>query len=387
MEAVRIIFIVSFSLLFWTFVLYPLVLLLIGRVRRGTRIQKAPLSPAVTVIVPTYQEATVVKRRILNLVESNYPLDELEVYIVDSASTDGTPDVVKSFMLERPDLPIHLLEEDERRGLVSALNLGLKAARGEIIISTDGPTLYGADTIRHVSQNFADPRVGAVTGRFGFPKRDSDVNRAEGVFWDFKNILRELESAVDSTPHVTGELCAFRKDLIDDLGNASADDMYVAYRIRELGYRVVADPQAVYYEKKPATFGELQSQKTKSVQVGLIESWRFRHMLFRPRYGLFGLLIFPTKVLFTPLSPLVLIVAAISGLLWLLLAFGWAVLLGGLGLALGGGVLLKVFTGRNVFRIGAAFLFNEWIILRAFFKWISGTFDPRWEKADSVRQE
>jgi len=345
-----------------------------------------PHYPTVTVIIPTYQEANVIERRITNLFESDYPLDRLEVLVVDSASTDGTAEVVRRLERERPELPIRLIEEDERRGLVSALNLGLRAAQGEIVISTDGPTLYAPDAIRLVASNFADARVGAVTGRFGFPERETGVDQSEGMFWDFKNSLRLLEGTVDSTSFVSGELCAFRKDLISDLGDASADDSYVGFRTRELGYRVVAEPRALYYEKKPSDFGELQKQKTKSAQVGMIEAWRFRHMLFRPRYGLFGLLIFPTKLLFTPLSPFLVMASSLSGLIWFWQQFGWAKLARMLGLGLGVGILVNILSGRNVFRFATTFLFNEWIILRSFFKSISTKFDPRWEKADSVRQ-
>jgi len=382
---VQSLFFVSFFLLAWVFGIYPLVLMFIRTVRGGARIQKATYFPPVTVMVPTYQEANVVERRIQNIFESDYPHDKLEVLIVDSASTDGTAEVVKRFIRQYPDKPVRVIEEDVRRGKVAAINAGLQVAQREIIIVTDGPTLYEPDTIRHVTSNFADPRVGAVTGRFGFPKRDTEVNHAEGMAWDFKNVLRQLEGDVDSTSFVSGELCAFRKSLISDLGQVSADDSYVAYRTRQLGYRVVAEPKATYYEKKPASFSELQMQKTKSATVGMIESWRFRHMLLRPRYGLFGLLIFPTKLLFSPLSPFLLILSVLTGIAWLGREVGFIMLASMAGFILLGSLLIQIVTGKNIFKAGLIFLFNEWIILRSFFKWVSGNFDVRWEKAASIR--
>ena len=380
------IFAVSVLLLAWAFGVYPLVLMLIHRTRGGSRIQKAPVFPMVTVMVPTFRESKVIERRIRNVFESDYPLDKLEVLIVDSASPDGTADVVNEFILNCPDKPIRLLVENERRGKVSAVNMGLKAARGEIVIITDGPTLYKPDTIRNVVSNFADPQVGAATGHYGFPKRDTGVDHAEGIFWDFKNVLRQLEGNVESTSFLSGELCAFRRGLISDLGEASGDDVYVGFRTRDLGYRAIADPQAIFYEKKPSTFSELQIRKTSALQVGMIESWRFRHMLFRPRYGLFGLLIFPSNLLSTVLSPFVLIVAAITGSWWLLGQLGWSGFVGAVVLILLGSIVVQILSGKNVLKVAIFFLFNEWIILRAFFKCISGDYSVLWEQASSVRE-
>ncbi|HEX4919380.1 MAG TPA: glycosyltransferase, partial [Candidatus Bathyarchaeia archaeon] len=88
--------------------------------------------PSVSIIVPTYNEASVIETKLSNIVENGYPSQKLQFIVVDSASTDGTADRARRF-IEQHNLRGEVIEETSRTGKSGALNLGLTHATGELI--------------------------------------------------------------------------------------------------------------------------------------------------------------------------------------------------------------------------------------------------------------
>ena len=70
--------------------------------------------PKVTIITPTYNEAKLIEKKLDNIYQQNYPKNKLEIIIVDSASTDETPELVKKWAEKHPDIDLKLVEEPVR---------------------------------------------------------------------------------------------------------------------------------------------------------------------------------------------------------------------------------------------------------------------------------
>lgn len=198
--------------------------------------------PKVTIIVPTYNEAKLIEKKLENIYEQDYPRDKLEVIVVDSASTDGTPDLVREWARRHPDLNLKLIVESVRKGKVYALNHALKYATGEIVIITDVDSLWpDKETLVRALKWFADPEVGAVSCL----KRPagSHVRGVEEGYRRYYNVLRVAESKVFATPIFHGELAAFRRDLLVKVGgfpmDVGADDSHTATRIALMGFRAI----------------------------------------------------------------------------------------------------------------------------------------------------
>jgi cellulose synthase/poly-beta-1,6-N-acetylglucosamine synthase-like glycosyltransferase len=385
---VAIIFCVSSVALLWAFAGYPLALILLSRLRPNP-VARRPHFPQVSILVCTYNEARVIERRIENLLESEYPLDKLEILIVDAASPDGTAEVVERYCKAHVAAPVRLLREDERRGKVSAINLGLSQAEGELIVLTDGPTLYWPSTIRLVVENFGDPRVGAVTGRWADYAYEAETPAQESrrPVIGFRNLFRRLESEVDSTTVLTGELTAFRKSLLHEIpAEVVIDDLYIALSVREQGYRVIADSRAQYTEKSPETYSELIAQKVNNVAGSAQLLMRFRKVFGNYRYGLYGLMIFPSRIVQAPLSPILLGLAVGSGMI---LAVAWLGIQTSLLLALGLlslGALLSLYRRGALLRPLWAVALSEWIILRGLVRYMRGEYTSLWDKVASTRE-
>ncbi|MHB8134985.1 MAG: glycosyltransferase [Anaerolineaceae bacterium] len=373
----------------WMFLGYPATLWLISKLRKHTHFQEA-ITPNVTVIICTYNESVTIERRICNLIESDYPKENMEIVVADSNSPDGTQDVVQSMILKYPDYKIKLITEEERRGKVSAINLGLSVANGDIVILTDSPALFWKDTIRFIVRNFADPTVGAASGNF--VKCDTETANyqqdTEWVVFNYRKLLRRLEARVDSTTWLSGELTAFRKSLIPKiLPSVIIDDAHIAFNIREQGYRVVIDEEAKYAEKRPTTYAETVTIKIKSVTGSVREMVRFRKLLFNIKYKYFGLLIMPARLLHFYLNPFILLTLVLSslGLIWLYFGPPTLFILIGTGLIFL--LLISLFRNGKLLKPIIAFFLMEWIILAGLYQYFTGNYSAVWKQVKTTRNE
>jgi glycosyltransferase involved in cell wall biosynthesis len=102
------------------------------------------MEPRISIIVPCYNEAGFIKKLLENIIEQDYPREKSEVYIVDGMSTDGTRDIIAGFISEYPF--IRLLD-NERRYVPFALNKGLSASTGEVIVRMDAHSEYPFDYV------------------------------------------------------------------------------------------------------------------------------------------------------------------------------------------------------------------------------------------------
>jgi len=210
--------------------------------------------PRVSIIVPTYNEANLVKQKLDNIASQDYPKDLVEIIVVDSASTDGTPEVVKEWITGHRDVEAKLIEENVRRGKAHALNKALEVTMGDVVVITDVDSTWPSrDTLANALSWFSDPLVGAVTC-LKVPTGGGFIGVERG-YRDYYNVVRLGESKKFSTPVFHGELVAFRKDLIVRLGgfpmDIGADDSHTAALIAISGFRAIAVDNALCTELVP----------------------------------------------------------------------------------------------------------------------------------------
>jgi cellulose synthase/poly-beta-1,6-N-acetylglucosamine synthase-like glycosyltransferase len=334
-----------------------------------------------TVIVPTYRERANIERRLANLAACDYPRDRFEVVVVDSGSADGTAEAVEAFAAENDETRVRLIVEKERSGKSGAINLGLRSCDSKLVVVTDANTSFEPDALRLVASNFADPSVGAATGYFVVTGADRALANEEKLFWRLRNQLRVLEAAVDSTPFLSGELCCFRRRLVEALDEDSlADDMNVALKVRRQGYRVVVDWRARFSEPRTSALRELSETKSRRAAGGIQELLRARDLLFNRRYGWFGLLILPSNLVYY--LPLRMPAMALT---LLMAARGFRRMSTGPKLLAAPLLLGLPFAGARLWRQLGMVAFNEWIFALGWWRYLRGM-DVRWQQERSTRE-
>jgi cellulose synthase/poly-beta-1,6-N-acetylglucosamine synthase-like glycosyltransferase len=119
--------------------------------------------PVISIIIPTYNEASLIEKKLGDLFEQDYPKNKMNIILVDSASKDGTIDKVKKWKEKHREINLNIIEEDKRKGKAYSLNTALKHVDNEIIVLTDADSFWAKDSLRESMKYFSDERIGAVT--------------------------------------------------------------------------------------------------------------------------------------------------------------------------------------------------------------------------------
>jgi cellulose synthase/poly-beta-1,6-N-acetylglucosamine synthase-like glycosyltransferase len=238
----------------------------------------------VTVVIAAWNEEARIQARILNVLDQDYPHSNLDVLVVSDGSTDGTASAVRSMGSDR----VTVLSLDERKGKAVAINHGVAAARGEIIVFADARQRFSSTTVRELVGNFADPSVGAVTGELILEDIGQHAGRshAAGMYWKIEKWIRRNEGAIDSVAGVTGAVYAIRRCLYPILPpNTVLDDLLVPMRIAMNGYRVVFEPGALAFDSVAGDYRVEFARKVRtlagnyqamSLCPGLLLPWKNR---------------------------------------------------------------------------------------------------------------
>jgi len=155
--------------------------------RTPTIVKDSSFIPRVSIVIPTRNEEMIIEERLKNIIDMDYPHQMLEVIFVDD-SDDRTPDIIKTYNVKYPY--IKLLKQ-EKLGFNNALNQGYSAATGDIVIKSDCDAFPLSDALRRIVANFADNKIGAVSG---ICYLDSSDKRMEKLFRDIQTRVKQAEA-------------------------------------------------------------------------------------------------------------------------------------------------------------------------------------------------
>ena len=264
----------------------------------GSPADKTEVEPTVSIVLPTYNEEQIIEKKLDDLLELDYPMEKVEIVIVDF-SDDDTRDIIRDYFADLDTPELVLLEEDEQRGLAPALNDAYGAAENEVVVKTDCDSYLPNDVLREAVANLADPEVDAVTGQNVEVLGESEV---ESGYRGVQAHIQMLESHLDSTLIFHGPFSAFKNDAILPIDpNSLADDTELALKIRRQGGRVIFDPAVRYKEASHSGFVKRRKQKGRR-GMGLIRLL-VQHKDAIGKYGKYGKMMLPFNWWFMIVSP------------------------------------------------------------------------------------
>lgn len=353
--------------------------------RSGRTLANRTDLPFLSVIVPTYNEATSIAAKLENLLSVSYPKDKHEIIVVDSGSTDDTLRIAEEYEKRG----VILLKQEKRWGKANAINSALQRVKGGIVVLTDANSFFGPDSLRMLVEKF-DERTGAVLPRL---VPSGKLSYWDEAFHEVHHLYKNLESKADSVFIVFGELFAFRRDLIDKVDeDAAADDLSIALSIRSKNYRIVYSPDVQVVERVPNCESEVRAQKTRRV-FGIAQAMTKNFYFFlNPRYGIYGMLIFPTHFIQITVGPFLVFsfLAVLVGKLYVTIAGNFEPLVGAALLSVICGLFILLYflssVIRKAFSFGYNFLATQLYIVIALANLARGKKFSVWEKISSTRE-
>jgi cellulose synthase/poly-beta-1,6-N-acetylglucosamine synthase-like glycosyltransferase len=373
-----------FAGMFWTGVLgtlyayggFPALATLLARASRRRHRGQDAARPAVTVIIPAYNEEAGIGAKIRNTLASDYPRHLLDVVVVSDASTDRTDHIARSFEREG----VRLIVQPRRQGKTAGLNRAVDGARGAILVLTDANAAYAPDTLGNLVRYLDDPGIGLVSGYTRYRLTESgDVAEVTNAYTTLERLIKRAESVWGCCVGADGAIFAMRRSLYRRLRDDDINDFVLPLGVIDQGYACVFAEDAFCSESPGQNLESEFRRQSRITNRTLRALWRNAHLLNPFRFPAFAFFLFSHKVarflvpIFLALSAVALILLAPSG---------------GMYLAAGAGALLTVvaaLASRGLSSPGRllqfvnAFLTINMAVLDGWRKFLTGHGDVTWQ--------
>ena len=181
-------------------------------------------TPSVTIIVPCFNEEEVIQRTVLGCINQDYPLDKLEVIVVDDFSNDNSFEKIKQIVEElkikeqRYDIENRLryMRQEKNAGKREAMAAGALLAKHELLVFVDSDSFLDPFAIRNLVQPFKDEEMGGVSGRTDVANTYTNtLTKMQSVrYYIAFRIMKAAESYFDAVTCLSGPISCYRKELV-----------------------------------------------------------------------------------------------------------------------------------------------------------------------------
>ncbi|WP_339911731.1 glycosyltransferase family 2 protein [Symmachiella dynata] len=246
----HILFWLSLGLLVYTQLGYLAISAIIAAFSRRRVTPSMSEWPNVTLVIPAYNEESVLQAKLENALVMDYPDDCLEIIVASDGSSDGTVEIARSFA----DRGVRLLDFNDRRGKASLLNDAAAAAEGDLLCLCDANVMFQADALKRMVSRLQDATVGAVSGDVRLKSRDSNFGEGEAFYYRIERALQTSESRIGSMMGVDGGMYVIRRELFEPLPpDTILDDFTTTMNVIRQRRSVAYEPDAVAHENGTPT--------------------------------------------------------------------------------------------------------------------------------------
>lgn len=374
----EIIFWLSAAALGYTYAGYPLLLLIVSRLR-PREVRSADFAPAVTVIVTAYNEERDLAAKLENTLALDYPRELLEIIVASDCSTDRTDEIARTF----GERGVRLVRQPQRLGKTAAQNMAVAEAGGEIILFSDATSLYEPDVLRVMMPSFADPTVGCVAGRLIYvDPADSRIGRGARSYWGYETFLKKHESRISSLIGASGCLYAVRRSAYLPLYAEACSDFIIATKMVEQNLRAIYEPAAVCTEETNRRSDKELKMRVRVIAQTLTDLWRHRAMMNPFRSGFYAVQLFSHKVMRYAVPVFLIAILAVSASLArdsMLYAIVFVAQLGCYLSAVGAWLLERAGVHSRLLALPQYFVLANLAALIAFYQFLRGERYAHWE--------
>jgi hypothetical protein len=252
--------------------------------------------PTVSVIIPAYNEGSLVRQSIDSVTHSDYPRHKLQVIAVDDGSSDDTWEHIRAAASESP-IKVITLRQPVNKGKRHALFAGFQKATGEVWVTVDSDSVIEPDALRNgVVPLVRDKRIGLVAGNVRV------LNRNDSVFTRFLKVSfilsftfsRAYQTQIRGLLTTPGALSIYRasavKPVLEKWMNQTflgvpcltGEDRSMTNLICAQGYHSFFQSTAVVWAKMPATYQGMAKMFLRWARSNIRETWVLLSYLFKP---------------------------------------------------------------------------------------------------------
>jgi cellulose synthase/poly-beta-1,6-N-acetylglucosamine synthase-like glycosyltransferase len=251
-----------------------------------------PFTPQTAIVVPAWNEGLVIAETIDQLMRLEYPRAALRIYVVDDASTDDTPDIIRGKERQYPGNVFHLRRENGGQGKAHTLNHGLRQILAqdwcEAVLIIDADVRFEPDSLAKMTRHLADPQVGAVTA---YIKEGSAPGNYMTKFIAFEYITaqaasRRAQNAIGAMACLAGGAQLLSRENLEAIGgqidtSSLAEDTFTTFKTQLGGRRAVFEGNATVWAEEPCDILGLWKQRLRWARGNVQLTRHYRDLWFR----------------------------------------------------------------------------------------------------------
>ena len=250
--------------------------------------------PSVTIIVPAWNESKTIGGTVRSLLALDYPKDLLSIFIIDDGSTDDTLKVAEGYA-SNPQIKVF---SKENGGKYTALNLGIKHAKSDLIGCLDADSFVDPRALLEIIPYFDNKEVMAVTPSVQIHNPTNVLQRMQAAEYMIGQFTRKIFSRINGLYVTPGPFSIYRTTVFDQIGGFihayNTEDMEMALRMQSHRMKIENAHTAFVYTVAPHSPHALYKQRVRWVSGFLKNAFfNYRHMFFSKKYGNLGLLTMP----------------------------------------------------------------------------------------------
>jgi cellulose synthase/poly-beta-1,6-N-acetylglucosamine synthase-like glycosyltransferase len=285
----QIVFWLSILVFLHSYLLYPLILKVLARNKKINDIvyEKTDFLPTVSILMAVYNEEKVLGKKLQSILESDYPLEKIQLLIGSDSSTDKTHAILDDFCQKYPEIISYKVFE--RQGKPNIINKLEKSATSEILLFTDANVFFEKDTIYQLLKHYKNPEIGITGAQFvNYGESEKGIGGIEKNYISGESAQKYHEGIIWGTMiGAFGGCFTIRKSLfIPNPPNFIVEDFYLSMRILELGYKAILEPKAIVYEDVPNNIKDEFRRKTRISAGNFQNLFSLPNILFSSINGL-----------------------------------------------------------------------------------------------------
>lgn len=255
--------------------------------------------PAVTIIIPCWNEEDTVVKTVSSLLEIDYPKEKLLIKVIDDGSTDATWDRAQIFQgIENVSLM-----RKENGGKHTAMNLAIEAATTEYVGNLDADAFIDRDALKKTMWQFLrDPEMMAVSPAVVIHNPKGMLGKAQELEFNIFILVKKVLGLLNGIHVTQGQFSMYRKKVFDDLGYFKkahqTEDLEIAYRMQANGYKIGECHDAFVHTMAMDTLPTLYKQRLRWIYGFINNSYDYRTYLFSPAHGTFSFFSIPMGLLY-----------------------------------------------------------------------------------------
>jgi cellulose synthase/poly-beta-1,6-N-acetylglucosamine synthase-like glycosyltransferase len=251
------------GLLTYTYLGYPVLAAALARLWPRP-IWLAPIEPSVSLVIVARNEERELAGKLESALALDYPREKVEIVVASDGSTDRTEAIAEGFAARG----VALLRAADHPGRTETANRAVEQTRGEILVFSDATGQYERGALRALVRNFADPEVGAVSGRVVYRYARSAAAQGFRAFEWLNLFTRSAENAWGSETSVNGSICAVRRENFTRLPAHLDFELAHPLHVALGGRRTVYESEAVANELARAdTASEFEARVRMAAQA------------------------------------------------------------------------------------------------------------------------